>query len=243
MLTATWGHGLNKRHYATEDEQRVVVAKALRGQTLGNALEAAKFTVAYSNISLTTSHQLVRTRVGAAHAQNGGRDNDWRHRAVRIPQTIADSGLRPVWEEAIAKSKAAYAAALDEGMPFQDARFILPSGSVTYLVTSYDYRSLQGLLANRLCLNMQWEIVWCAWELRRLVVEHCPLLGSGLRMPCEIRGHCTYHSNLFEPCGYQPASAEQATKRYEFPITQNGSLRPPIPEAIGVPEHVRGEPA
>lgn len=71
----------------TEGEQDYV-KKCFAGQTLQQILESLTFLVLVDGCSRATTHQLVRTRIGAGFMQHGGRDNDWRHRPWTMPETI-----------------------------------------------------------------------------------------------------------------------------------------------------------
>jgi flavin-dependent thymidylate synthase len=237
MLAATWGeHSVaDNSKNISQPEMAEVVRSALKGGMLGNALESAKFTFAFDNISRATTHQIVRSRVGVAFAQQGGRNNDWRHHTVRVPETIGrHPELVKQFYAAIQHVKEVYAEAIDKyDVPFQDARYILPIGSTTYLIATYDYRALQDFLKKRLCLNMGWEIVTCAWLMREAVQKVCPILAEGLLMPCEIHKECGFvkFDDLFEGCGYQPLPPGEWKGYYNK--NQNGSLLPdPIYEEI-----------
>lgn len=68
--------------------QRAYVESAFQGKTLPQILEGIKLHFTIDGVSRAFTHQNVRTRIGAAFMQHGGRDNDWRHRAWTMPETI-----------------------------------------------------------------------------------------------------------------------------------------------------------
>jgi thymidylate synthase ThyX len=74
--------------------------------------------------------------------------------------------------------KALYAAMVDAGIPWQDARRVLPIGTATYLHATYSYPALAGVLANRLEHVMDWEINCVAQLMLRELKMHCPALIS-----------------------------------------------------------------
>lgn len=74
---------------ALDDYQRRVVTAMFAMKLLPTPLESINFTFLINNVARATTHQLVRTRVGASFAQNSGRVNDWRHKAWSMPETIA----------------------------------------------------------------------------------------------------------------------------------------------------------
>ena len=206
-------------------EQQAYVEKCFAGQTLQQILEMITFSFTISGISRTCTHQIVRTR-HAAFMQHGGRDNDWRHRPWRMPETIRracravrvdDNGELRFWpgrvdgtlehcltapnkisemieewdnpdadqldlRDAIhwhlSMGRQLYAALVDAGIPWQDARFLLPDGMTTYIHAVYNYVSLRDTLANRLEHIMQWEINCVAQLMLREIKMKCPPLLS-----------------------------------------------------------------
>lgn len=68
--------------------QQHYVRSCFEGKTLNQVLELITFAFTVDNVSRASTHQLVRTRIGAGFMQHGGRDNDWRHRAWTLPETI-----------------------------------------------------------------------------------------------------------------------------------------------------------
>lgn len=79
------------------------------------------------------------------------------------------------------RGKNLYAALVDAGIPYQDARRVLTIGTQTYIHAIYDYRTLQFLLANRLEHVMDWEINCVAQLMLREVRLKCPVvIGANL---------------------------------------------------------------
>lgn len=68
--------------------ERAYVESAFAGRTLPQILEGIKLHFTIDGVSRAFTHQNVRTRIGAAFMQHGGRDNDWRHRTWTMPETI-----------------------------------------------------------------------------------------------------------------------------------------------------------
>lgn len=71
-----------------------------------------------------------------------------------------------------------YAALVDAGIPWQDARRVLPIGTQTYIHDVYNYIALKGMLANRLEFIMDWENNCVAQLMKREIVMKCPPLFS-----------------------------------------------------------------
>jgi thymidylate synthase ThyX len=77
-------------------------------------------------------------------------------------------------------NKRVYAALVDAGIPWEDARRFLPMGFQTYLHSIYDWQCLKGTLANRLEHIMDWEYNCVAQLMHREIYIACPMLGDFL---------------------------------------------------------------
>lgn len=152
-----------------------------------SVLEHASFTFAVEGISRACSHQLVRFRV-ASFSQQSQRycflgDN---FRYV-TPATIPEDGRYEQLMETIGELYAAYVA---EGVPAEDARFILPNACETNIVITMNCRELLHVFALRCCVHAQWEIRAMAEEMLRLVKEIAPSVFEKAGPNC-VRGFCT----------------------------------------------------
>lgn len=78
----------------------------------------------------------------------------------------------------VANGKALYAAMVDAGIPWQDARRVLPIGTQTYIHGLFNYVAVKGLLANRLEHGMDWEMNCVAQLMLREIKMKCPMLIS-----------------------------------------------------------------
>lgn len=207
------------------DIEQAYVKKAFAGGTLPQVLEMITFSFSIDGVTRAFTHQNVRTRIGAAFMQHGGRDNDWRHRSWTMPETIRRAAMRPEdlaqtgftscitsWTpihrylesvgetslvDAIAKNlagnKALYAALVDAGIPFQDARRVLPIGTQTYIHDIYSYPALKGVLANRLEHIMDWEFNCVAQLMLREVYRHCPaVIAESLMSHSDRKGAASF---------------------------------------------------
>lgn len=193
--------------------ERKYVEACFARRTLQQVLERITFSFLIDGCSRACTHQLVRTRIGAAMMQHGGRDNDWRHRPWVMPETIrracqllsheewVDGGLEhcivnrdPIdrllnddmqnrdlhtyIENYLQLGRDLYAALVDAGIPWEDARRLLWMGTATYIHIDYNYIALRDVLANRLEHVMDWEINCVAQLMLREVKMKCPPLFS-----------------------------------------------------------------
>lgn len=81
-------------------------------------------------------------------------------------------------EHHIDNGRRLYAALVDAGIPWQDARRVLFMGMQTYIHDQYNYLALSGVLANRLEHIMDWEFNCVAQLMLREVKMKCPPLLS-----------------------------------------------------------------
>lgn len=179
------------------------------GKVLPNALEAVSMTFSFNGISRATTHQLVRSRVGVAFGQQGGRDNDWSGFNLRLPPTF------DILEDEIIErvvhlrgfADGLYQTLLANGIPTQDARYILPMGLETALVGTYNLLALKGTLQRRLCNRMMWETNYVARKMADLAIVAYPWLGRSLRAGC-TRGICASVSDMFPPADLVPYAGD-----------------------------------
>lgn len=80
--------------------------------------------------------------------------------------------------DTLTRVKALYAAMVDAGIPWQDARRVLPIGTQTYIHGVFNYVALKGVLAHRLEHIMDWEINCVAQLMLREITIKCPPLLS-----------------------------------------------------------------
>ena len=230
------------------------VEDKLKGKSPYHVLEGIKFWFTVDNVTRATTHQIVRTR-DAAFLQHGGRDNDWRMRPWRMPETVRRAVTTPVhdvivhdewpfdlgrideWaneqypgltgEEALMAhikiNKELYAALVDSGVPYQDARYVLPIGTTTYLRGIYDYPTLVKFLSDRLEFAMGWEINCVAQLMVRELHFKVPGILSSQFMSHSDRAHMAAfaHLNLFPPDGKWPVPAGTEETGYIFQEVQN----------------------
>lgn len=77
-------------------------------------------------------------------------------------------------EDYLQRGRDLYAALVDAGIPWQDARRLIPIGTQTYIHGAFNYIALRGLLANRLEHIMDWEINCISQLMLRELRMKCP---------------------------------------------------------------------
>lgn len=162
--------------------------KALKGAMASgheSVAEHASFTFAIEGVSRVLLAQLTRHRLASYSVQSqrycGVDEMD-----VIIPQSAADkSGVK----ELLVQMAETYDALIGEGVPEEDARYILPQGITTRLMMTANARELRHFFALRCCSRAQAEIRQLADEMLRQCREVAPVLFADAGPGC-VRGHC-----------------------------------------------------
>ncbi len=141
----------------TPQEEKRFIEKIIKLGHL-SVIEHSSFTFAIEGISRVTSHQLVRHRI-ASFSQQSQRYVKKRNFEYIIPPTIKKKKkLKAVFEKVIKDINAAYAKLLDNGIPAEDARFLLPNACETKIIVTMNARELLHFFKLRCAKNSQWEI-------------------------------------------------------------------------------------
>lgn len=237
------GHPYDYRSTVSGDDEawRLAQGAAEFKHVIPNALETVILTFAVDGVSRATTHQLVRTRVGAGFGQFSQRANNLSGFNMRLPRSfdrMPDGAVRRYYES-LDHLQRFYNAAIEAGVPYQDARYVVPEGIETSITATYNLLSLIGTVKRRACNRMQWEINYVARCMADLALEALPWLGRSLRSGCEHRGVCQTTDPMFEPscvwwnaekrapdwCRDNPALIEQmGTAMYNWPRSANDAL-------------------
>lgn len=164
--------------------------------SMGHAsvLEHVAFTFGVEGISRAASHQLVRHRI-ASYSQQSQRYVSAAFGYV-VPKTLragrgADGQTRLLerFERHMQESVSLYGELLREGVPAEDARFVLPNATETKILISMNARELHHFFALRTCRRAQWEIREMAKRMLAIARESAPLLFEKAGPGC-LRGRC-----------------------------------------------------
>lgn len=230
----TWGD--TPCNVRSDDElpepARKLVERTVAGSNLTQALEGFTFWFQVDGCTRACTHQLVRTRIGCSVMQHSGRSNDLRNRRFVVPETYRrffeklssfslDEVKRmvPSWTDDLDPSsghqmlekfidlvRQLYAAMVDAGIPYQDARRILPIGMDTRIELVYNWSALVSTLSKRLEHVMDWEINAVAQLMAREVRMKCPaMFGRALgSLSDKLKKAAFAGEDLFPPDGKHP---------------------------------------
>ncbi len=171
--------------------------------------EHAVFTFSISGISRVTSHQLVRHRM-ASYSQQSQRYVKPLCGESPLEQSEYTPLFQCVIPESIKNTKyyenkrvakvmwilnGLYRTLLEEGVPEEDARYLIPQGVTTSIVVTMNARELQHFCGLRRCTRAQWEIREVADKMAQAAEEACPELFRhfSLGPQCEQLGYCPEH--------------------------------------------------
>ena len=164
------------------DADRELIAKLL---SLGHesVLEFASATFLVEGMSRAAANQLTRHRL-ASFVQESQRFVDVRDRGLVRPPSFTEAQ----WERARALHREAvelYGGLIAQGVPREDARYVLPIGTETRLVVSANFREWRHIIKLRGSSAAQWEIRRFAAEVLRILREHAPTVFRDLMVEGE----------------------------------------------------------
>lgn len=136
-----------------------------------SVFEHIYFTFKIEGISRACSHQLVRHR-HCSFTQRSQRYCSEDGFKVILPPSIEKSYLDEcTYEHIVRDVDEAYAELQNNGIPNEDARYVLPNACETALYLSCNLRELIHMSNERLCRRAQWEIRELVKQMVNLVPE------------------------------------------------------------------------
>ncbi|MCD6434699.1 MAG: FAD-dependent thymidylate synthase [Candidatus Diapherotrites archaeon] len=173
-----------------------------------SVLEHVSFTFAIEGISRACSHQLVRHRI-ASYSQQSQRYVNEENFNYILPKSIADNKkFAERFRNFMDSARDFYAEMIANGIPKEDARFVLPNATETRIIVTMNTRSLYNFFEKRLCMRAQWEIRALANKMLKLCRKVAPLLFKNAGPICERLGYCPEAKS----CGRYPTKEEVLSK-------------------------------
>ena len=179
----------------TEDKVEKFINKLIE---LGHEspLEHVTFTFGIEGISRACSHQLVRHRI-ASYSHKSQRYVREDYFDYVIPETIKEKqpsftygGYIWDYDDIMEILGFYYRAAVEAGVPAEDARFVLPNATKTSIIVTMNVRTLLNFFKHRDCNRAQWEIRELSREMMKLCKEIAPRLFKGAGASCRT-GKCS----------------------------------------------------
>ena len=152
-----------------------------------SVIEHASYTFGISDVSRSLTHQLVRHRI-ASYSQQSQRYVESERDYVTPPSIVA-AGQEQRYRAAMQAIWDIYEE-LQEDVPTEDARYVLPNAACTKIIVTMNARSLHNFFELRCCLHAQWEIRALAWKMLGLVRKATPVIFDNAGPPCKTKQHC-----------------------------------------------------
>ncbi|MCW4048687.1 MAG: FAD-dependent thymidylate synthase [Candidatus Bathyarchaeota archaeon] len=148
------------------------------------------YTYAVEKISRACSHQLVRHRA-ASFSQQSQRYITVKKLGERVvvPPSIHEASSKE-FDELIEKASETYQILVKEGIPKEDARFVLPNAAETSLLLTMDGQALFHFFGLRCCNRAQWEVRDLADEMLSQAREAEPEIFKHAGPYCYQLGYC-----------------------------------------------------
>jgi thymidylate synthase (FAD) len=125
---------------------------------LKDLLPHLSYTIAVEKVSRACSHQLVRHRIASFSQQSQRYVTVKRlNEKIVVPSSINESNLDE-YIKVIDATTEGYEKLTSNGVPREDARFLLPNAVETNILMTMDGRSLMHFLGLRTCNRAQWEV-------------------------------------------------------------------------------------
>lgn len=191
---------------SADEEKMLKLVKKVLSSGHHSTIEHCKYVFSISGVSRACTHQLVRHRHMSFSQKSQRYVTEKEQFEYIVPPTLKKSPLLGEYEEFMEKISEFYAKMIEEGIPAEDARFILPNAASSSLVASLNLREMIHLANLRLCTNAQLEIRTMVKKMCELVVEKEPWLADYLAPKCVITGYC----EEFNCCGRYPKKVKSS---------------------------------
>ncbi len=159
---------------------------ALGGGHLSIA-EHATFTFHITDVSRVLLAQLTRHRIASFSVQSQ-RYCGVTNQCV-IPDTVNDHDYGRQFSAVFDAAYELYSEMVANGVPDEDARYIIPQGTTCRLMMTMNIRELRHFFSLRTCNRAQWEIRDLADEMLKQCKKVAPRLFEGAGCGC-VNGHC-----------------------------------------------------
>ena len=166
-------------------------AAALRGAMASgheSVLEHASFTFKVEGVSRVLLAQLTRHRLASFSVQSQrycGVNPVW-----VVPEKIRAKGWEESYISTCNKCYWLYQQMIEDGVPEEDARFVIPQGITCELVMTMNVRELRHFFSLRTCNRAQWEIRELADEMLKLCKREAAELFKGAGCACMAGKPC-----------------------------------------------------
>ncbi len=176
---------------ALDKEKMLKLIKRVISSGHYSTIEHIQVSFAISNISRACSHQLVRHRHMSFSQKSQRYVKEKGQFEYIIPESIdSNDELKEKFTEFMGKISDFYLELTQEGIPAEDARYVLPNATATSMVASLNLRELIHLANLRLCTRAQKEIRILVKRMCDELTKEEEWLKDYLVPKCERLGYC-----------------------------------------------------
>jgi thymidylate synthase (FAD) len=156
-----------------------------------SVIEHTSFTYSAEGVSRALTHQLVRHRI-ASYTQQSQRyvAYDALEHYVTPKSINRNDSAKELYDEALMKITDVYQKLLKNGVPEEDARYILPNAAKTNILITMNARELRHFFKLRCCERAQWEIREMATEMLRQAKKVAPVIFENAGPSCVELSYC-----------------------------------------------------
>jgi thymidylate synthase (FAD) len=171
-----------------EDEENIAgLFERSIGRGHHSVAEHSSFSFLIEDISLPCGEQILRHRTGKFTKQS------YRYQTATLDAVVPPKIKRitdalDIYLKSVQQSYSAYKELVDEGIPKEDARFVIPTGTKCRMMMTIDARNLIHFLNHRVCNDAQWEVRGVAVKMYNHLKEVAPNLARYVTPVCE---NCT----------------------------------------------------
>lgn len=182
----------------TEEEISKTVLAILERKHL-SCLRHVTFTFLVSGIGRACSHQMVRHTVGTAYEQRSQHYKIEKDFNVVLPSGL-DIDQEAMYMEGVQQSQFIYDSLIEQGVPRDEARQILPNGVETVLMVTMNLEAVYNFVKARACRVNTKEILQVAILIRNIVSKIIPEMAKHLGPPCWLSGMCYEQAKFYSHC-------------------------------------------
>jgi len=161
--------------------------------TIGSSWEFIDYIFVIKGVTRAFTHQLVRHRIGTSFAQQSLRlvtDSEFDYLASGVLALDCESGKK--YADGMTGVRNVYCELLQDGVPQQDARGILPTNILTNILFKANLRALSELISARLCYRTQGEFQDVAKLMKKEVLFVHPWAEEILEVCCIKNSLCPW---------------------------------------------------
>lgn len=210
-------------------------------KTIQSSWEFVDYTFEITGVSRAFTHQLVRTRDGS-YAQQSQRTVDMSDsfdfvypESLELREYDGDIGERTIEElehtsncfllrDCLSEIEETYKKLIENGIPPQDARSILPTNTATAIIAKFDLRTLSNMAKTRLCTRTQGEYQKIFKAMKAEVVKVHPWAEKFIRVYCSAVGVCqfpNYKECPIKPDIFNPESGDTWRNTFGYKVPEN----------------------